>query len=76
VRVRLPVRSYLEAFMFSSRFALVSAIALLVTACGGGYSAPSPTPSPTPAPIPTEPGSPITIPAGAFTGNRAFSPVT
>lgn len=75
MRVRLPVRSYLEAFMFSSRFALVSVIALLVTACGSGYSAPSPTPSPTPAPIPTEPGSPISIPSGASTlGNRAFSP--
>ena len=63
--------------MLSSRFVLVSALALLVTACGGGYSAPSPTPSPTPAPMPTEPGSPITIPAGASTlGNRAFSPAS
>jgi Copper binding proteins, plastocyanin/azurin family len=61
--------------MLSSRLVLVSAIALLVTACGSGYSAPSP--SPTPVPMPVESGSSITIPPGAFTlGNRAFSPAT
>lgn len=63
--------------MFSSRFVLVSAFALLATACGG-YSPSSPTPTPTPAPVTAPTGDPatsVTIPRGAETlGNRAFNP--
>ena len=58
--------------MLSSRLVLVSALALLTAACGGGYSAPTPTPAPVP---PGDPATSITIPIAASTlGNRAFSP--
>src|SRR5512133_2253916 len=62
--------------MFSSRFALVSAVALLASACGG-YSSPSPSPLPSPGPTgnPSDPSTSITIPTGAeVLGNRAFNP--
>src|SRR4051812_897237 len=57
----------------SLRLASVFAVMLLASACGGGYSSPSPVPMASPTP----PGSstPITIPTGASTlGNRAFNP--
>jgi len=58
--------------MLKSRLMFVSAVMLLASACGGGYSGPSPVPMPSP----THVGStPITIPVGASTlGNRAFNP--
>ena len=59
--------------MLSFRFALVFAVMLLASACGGGYSGPSPTPAP--SPTPPAGATPITIPTGASTlGNRAFNP--
>ena len=59
--------------MFSSRVVLVSALALLATACGSSDS-PN-TPTPTPAPVVSGSGTPVSIPTGAQTlGNRAFSP--
>src|SRR5215468_8524739 len=59
--------------MFLSRFALVSAFALLASACGG-YSSTSPSPVPSPQP-PDTPSTPVTIPGGAeILGNRAFNP--
>ncbi|HTH01838.1 MAG TPA: cupredoxin domain-containing protein [Vicinamibacterales bacterium] len=59
--------------MLSSRFTLVLAVTLLATACGGGYSGPSPVPMP--SPTPPAGSTPITIPTGASTlGNRAFNP--
>jgi plastocyanin len=62
--------------MLRSRLVFVYAVMLLASACGGGYSAPSPVPTPSPTPSPTQAGSTaITIPVGASTlGNRAFNP--
>lgn len=62
--------------MLKPRLVFASAILLLASACGGGYSAPSPVPTPSPSPSPTPPSAtPITIPIGASTlGNRAFNP--
>ena len=61
--------------MFSSRFALVSAFALMTAACGGySAAAPSPVPSPSPGPI-GGPSTAVSIPVRAETlGNRAFNP--
>jgi plastocyanin len=58
---------------------LVTALALPISGCDGGYSSPSPTPSPEPAPPPApSPGgasSTVTIPMGAATlGRAAFNP--
>jgi len=59
--------------MLSSRVVLVSALALLATACGSSDSTTAPTP--TPAPVVSGSGTPVSIPSGASTlGNRAFSP--
>jgi hypothetical protein len=59
--------------MLRTRLVFASAILLLASACGGGYSAPSPVPAPSPSPTPGS--TPITIPTGASTlGNRAFNP--
>ena len=59
--------------MLSSRVVLVSALALLATACGSSDSTTAPTP--TPAPVIAGSGTPVSIPSGASTlGNRAFSP--
>lgn len=59
--------------MLSSRLVLVSALALLATACGSSDSTTAPTS--TPAPVVSGSGTPVSIPTGAQTlGNQAFSP--
>jgi plastocyanin len=64
---------HLEALMLSSRLVLVSALALLASACGG-YSSSSPSPVQSPGPT-GDPSTAITIPRGAdILGTRAFNP--
>lgn len=59
--------------MFSSRRAVVFAVLIFTTACGG-YSSMSPSPTPVPAPV-GGPSSSVMIPRGAeVLGNRAFNP--
>ena len=75
--------------MFSSRFALASAIVILGLVCSGcsssSYDSPAPTPSPIPAPTPSPIPAPapapsgssasVTIPTGAAVlGDRAYNP--
>jgi|SRR5437899_2913985 len=61
--------------MCSSRLAVLSAILMFATACGGGYSSPSTAPSPMLSPTPGGPSSSVAIPVGAKSlGNRAYTP--
>jgi len=62
--------------MFSIRFTLAAAFAVLAVACGSNDTSPSsPAPVPTPVPTPGGASSAISIPVGAeVLGNRAFTP--